>query len=253
MFDGEALGQQMVEIVRGYVAAEIEPLKAENASLRAAVEELKQRAIVVPEPVKGEPGPQGEPGPAGEVDMTAVKELIDAAVAALPPAERGEKGEPGQDGLSGQDGVDGAPGAPGESGKDGIGLADALKDADGNLVLVMTDGRTKSLGPVNGKDGERGPAGFSLEHFNIEGVSERTVRFSFSDATEEVTADVTIPSLIGRGIWSTSEDYERGDVVTWGGTAWEAVEPVKGTKPDNSSGGWRILAKRGRDGKDAGK
>ena len=32
-------------------------------------------------------------------------------------------------------------------------------------------------------------------------------------------------------------------------TAWEAVEPAKGVKPDMSSGGWRILAKRGRDGK----
>ena len=36
MFDGELFGQQMVEIVRGYIATEIEPLRAENKALQAA-------------------------------------------------------------------------------------------------------------------------------------------------------------------------------------------------------------------------
>jgi hypothetical protein len=216
------------------------------------IDDLEKRELLLPE--KGDAGPQGEPGEKGlpgQVDMDAVKGLIDAAVAALPPAERGEQGEAGNDGLPGQKGSDGLPGA---DGKDGVGLADAMKDEGGNLVLVMTDGRTKNLGPVNGQDGapgKDGADGLGFEHMTVEQVNERTIAFMFKRGEQEAEVNVTLPVLIGRGIWAEAQDYERGDVVTWGGSAWEAVEPEKGVKPDMSSGGWRILAKRGRDGKGA--
>jgi len=220
-----------------------------NGPLLARIDALEKRQLVLPE--KGEPGERGLQGEPGQVDMEAVKALVSAAVADLPPPERGEKGAPGNDGLSGESGSDGLPGA---DGKDGVGLADALKDEDGNLVLVMTDGRTKNLGPVNGRDGEPGKDGadgLGFEHMTVEQVNERTIAFMFKRGEQEAEVNVTLPVLIGRGVWTANQDYERGDVVTWGGTAWEAVEPVKATKPDMSSGGWRILAKRGRDGKDA--
>jgi hypothetical protein len=242
MFDGDVFGKQMVEIVRGHV-------DRATAPLLERIDALEKRELLLPE--KGDAGPQGEvgeKGEPGEVDMEAVKTLIDAAVAALPPAERGEKGEAGNDGLSGADGL------PGADGKDGVGLADALIDKDGALVLTMTDGRTKNLGPVHGSDGapgNDGADGLGFEHMSVEQVNERTIAFMFKRGEEKAEVNVTLPVLIGRGIWSAEGDYERGDVTTWGGTAWEAVEPVKGIKPDASSGGWRILAKRGRDGKAA--
>src|SRR5690606_33983793 len=123
-----------------------------TAPLLARIDALEKRELLLPE--KGEPGEQGPQGEPGEVEMDQVKALSEAAVAALPPAERGEKGEPGQDGLPGEKGADGAPGEPGRDGRDGIGLADALIDKDGALVLTMTDGRTKNLGVVIGRDGE---------------------------------------------------------------------------------------------------
>jgi hypothetical protein len=222
-----------------------------TAPLIARIDALEQRAPAAPE--KGEKGDPGEPGQPGQVDMEQVKTLIDAAVASLPPAERGEKGERGDDGLPGEKGADGLPGANGEPGKDGIGLADALIDKDGQLVLTMTDGRTKALGLVVGKDGERGQDGrtFTLDDFDVEAIDERTIRLGFTGGAEKHTFELSFPVLIGRGIWSAEEDYDRGDVTQWGGSAWEAVEPEKGVKPDLSSGGWRILAKRGRDGKAA--
>jgi hypothetical protein len=63
---------------------------------------------------------------------------------ALPRPERGEKGETGE---------------AGPSGRDGVGLAGALIDRSGVLVLTLADGTTRELGVVVGKDGETGPAG----------------------------------------------------------------------------------------------
>lgn len=61
-----------------------------------------------------------------------------------------------------QNGADGAPGERGEKGErgeDGRGIVDAIIDADGNLVLTFSDGATKSLGRVCGRDGKDGRDG----------------------------------------------------------------------------------------------
>lgn len=89
--------------------------------------------------------------------IAGTEKAIAAAVAPLlrrieqlearPLPERGEKGEPGDRGL------------PGEAGRDGVGLAGALIDRSGVLVLTLADGTTRELGAVVGKDGEPGPAG----------------------------------------------------------------------------------------------
>src|SRR6187551_2718209 len=104
-------------------------VKEATAPLLARIDALEKRELVLPE--KGEPGDAGRDVDMGEVG-SLIETAVKSAVAALPAPKDGE------------------------AGKDGIGLADALKDADGNLVVVMTDGRTKSLGRVDGKDGADG-------------------------------------------------------------------------------------------------
>jgi hypothetical protein len=243
VFDGEAFGQQMVEIVRGYVEAELAPVKADNEALRERIAALEARAL----PEKGEPGERGkdgDPGPPGEVDMEAVKALVVAAVADLPPAERGEKGEAGNDGLPGEKGVDGLPGA---DGRDGIGLADALKDADGNLVLVMADGRTKNLGRIDGRDGEPGKDGITPEFIDAEFVG-RTLRLSFNAGgeTKAVEFKLAVPEYLGA--FKDGQDYEPGDFVSWGGALWHCD---KATTAKPGTDDWTLAVKKGRDGKDA--
>lgn len=78
------------------------------------------------------------------VDAVASKWLQDN-----PPA-------PGKDGKDGENGRDGIDGKQGERGADGIGLAGAFINSDGGLVITMTNGESKFLGPVVGKDGESG-------------------------------------------------------------------------------------------------
>jgi integrin beta 3 len=220
--------------------------------LIARIDALEKRELVLPEKGEpGEPGPQGEPGPAGEVDMERVKALIDEAVAALPPAEKGEPGEPGEPGEKGADGRDGA------DGMDGAGLADALIDKDGHLVLTMTDGRTKSLGVVMGQDGRDGMDGapgetFTLDDFDIVPLDERTIKMGFTKGDVMHSFELAFPVPVYRGVFRDTETYERGDMTTWAGSLWHCDEP-KGLKPGVADSGWTLAVKAGRAGKDAGK
>lgn len=215
MFDGEAFGAQMVEIVRDHV-------QRVTAPLLARIETLEQRELVLPE--KGDPG--------RDVDMAEVarriERAVESAVSALPAPK---DGEPGQD---------------------GVGLADALKDADGNLVLVMTDGRTKSLGKIDGRDGEPGRDGLGFDDLNVEQVGERTVRFMLKRDADAAEFDVTFPVPIYRGVFKEGAAYEPGDLATWAGSLWHCNE-AKGMKPGSPDSGWQLAAKAGRPGKDAGK
>lgn len=89
--------------------------------------------------------------------VAGTEKAIAAAVAPLlrrietlearPLPERGEKGEAGDRGHKG------------EPGRDGVGLAGALIDRSGVLVLTLTDGTTRELGVVVGKDGADGSPG----------------------------------------------------------------------------------------------
>lgn len=244
MLDLDDIAAVVVDAVRSATA----PLAAENTALRKRLEIVEAREF--PSPVageKGDPGergPQGEQGPAGIVDMGQVRAMIDEAVAALPPPEKGERGEPGE---KGERGNDGAPGA------NGVGLADALIDKDGNLVLTMTDGTTKALGSVVGKDGENGKNGepgatFTLDNFDLEQTDERTFTFKFQKDNYVHSFEFELPVPIMRGAWKEGS-YRKGDMVVWGGSLWAAMKETD-AKPDAPDSGWMIAARKGRDGKD---
>jgi len=139
----------------------------------------------------------------------------------------------------------------GEPGNDGVGLADALKDAEGNLVLVMTDGRTKCLGKIDGKDGEPGKDrsdGITPTFLDAEFIG-RTLRLKF-DGDRSCEFQLATPEYVG--VFKESGAYEPGDMVSWAGSTWHCDEP-KGLKPGVADSGWTLAVKKGRDGKDAGK
>lgn len=106
-------------------------------------------------------------------EIDAVKEI--RAI----PGENGKDGEKGVNGRDGQDGqsftiddarpfivsevermVSSIPipqnGKDGTPGKDGIGLASAMIDRNGELIVTTTNGETKGLGIVVGRDGRDG-------------------------------------------------------------------------------------------------
>lgn len=65
----------------------------------------------------------------------------------------------GRDGLAGPMGVKGEVGASGAPGSDGATIAEAVVDAEGVLVLLMSDGRSIRCGKVKGADGAPGSKG----------------------------------------------------------------------------------------------
>ena len=52
------------------------------------------------------------------------------------------------DGINGTDGKDGVNGKDGVDGVDGVGIADIAINADGNLIVALTDGTVKDLGKI---------------------------------------------------------------------------------------------------------
>lgn len=270
MFDGRAYGEEIVDLVRGFVEREIAPLKAENESLKGRLAALEAR----PGPEKGDAGEKGQdgsdgvsPAPEAVADIfrpiaeQLISEAVTKAVSELPPPERGEKGEPGNDAdplAVGEMVVAGVAKAVGalplpKDGKDAAGIVEALKDS-GELVLTLQDGRLIRTGVRDGEKGQDGRDGFGFDDMDVAVLDDdRTIELSFRRGEDEKAFTLKWPTLIDRGVFKLDEQYESGDGVTWGGQFYIANESTKGVKPDQAKDGkpWRLTVRKGRDGKDA--
>ena len=90
--------------------------------------------------------------------------LTDGTVLNLGVAN-GLNGEDGKDGANGKDGADGKDGA---NGKDGVGITSANINAEGQLVLSFSDGKTVNLQKIVGMNGTDG-IGISSSVINAAG------------------------------------------------------------------------------------
>ncbi|WP_424135126.1 hypothetical protein [Roseomonas chloroacetimidivorans] len=144
-------------------------------------------------------------------------------------------------------------------------VAGALIDRKGSLILTLSDGSQKEVGPVVGKDADlkevaamvHEEAGkisalrdaFGLDDLSVDYDGERTIvlRFARSGQTKEFT--LALPVVLDRGAWREGTTYAKGDAVTWAGSLWIAQTATK-SKPDAADGSFRLAVKRGRDGKD---
>jgi integrin beta 3 len=203
--------ERMADLLRKSVELATAPLLARVSSL-----ERQLAALPVPKDgAQGPPGPPGPPGLAGE------------------PGPRGESGDPGAkgekglDGAPGRDGRDGTPGRDGERGEKGL---DGVNGKDG----------------VNGIDGKDG-LGFDDFEETFDGERTFTRRYKRGDVVKEYVWKV--PFQIYRGTFGQMPSYEKGDDVTWDGSEWIAqVDNPKG-KPGTADSGWKLIVKRGGDGK----
>lgn len=202
----------------------------------------------------GEPGAQGERGPAGETGPQGERGLagergVDGATGEPgPQGERGAQGESGDQGPAGargeagERGADGTPGEPGpqgERGSDGVGLASAMIDRDGGLVVTTTAGAVLKLGIVVGRDGSDGAPGRDGQ------AGER------GDAGPQ--GEPGQPGVDGRdayhgearGLHDPEAQYRAMDVVSFNGSEWRAKHDNPGALPGD---GWMLSASRGKRG-----
>lgn len=242
MIDAKAFGAELAGIVKAATA----PLLSRISALEKALADLSE-----PQAGKdGRDGVDGKDGASVTVDdvLPALQQHVDEYLAGLPAPKDG------RDGIDGKDGKDGEPGQPGEKGADGIGLAGALIDRDGNLVVTLTNGETKALGVVVGRDGEPGRDGkpgrdgVGFDDMTLDYDGERTFTFLFQRGGHIEERRFVAPVVLDRGVYRPETVYAKGDAVTYGGSVWIAQSDTK-AKPDGSSD-WRLAVKKGRDGKD---
>lgn len=240
--DVKALGVELGALISDSLV----PMRKELEELRA-----KYAALEARQPEKGEQGP---PGPAGKdappvAVSEVIRELIESeellSLVELRVKEEVSKIPPPKDGKDGEPGPRGEKGEQGPAGKDGAGIQDLLIDRDGNLVATMTDGRTKSLGVVIGAPGKDGKDGADFTDVEFDYDGERTLIIRGKGG--EIKKRLPIP--IDRGYWREGE-FEKGDIVTEGGTAYIALRTTKVKPSTEAKEDWRILARKGRDGKD---
>ena len=147
----------------------------------------------------------------------------------------------------------GEKGADGVNWKDGVGLAGALIDRDGSLVVTLTNGEVKSLGSVVGKDGANGADGrdgFSLEHFSAERSEDGTVTLKFADEHVSKTYQFNIPVVQYRGYWREGRKCAEGNAITHNGSLWIAKRDTCEEPSAKAADDWYLAVLKGRDGRD---
>ena len=246
MLDTKAIATALAPIVKSHVDQATAPLIARIAELEKRQPERGADGKDGQNGVDGKDGADGrDADPVSEVQIAAAVERY--LTANPPPA-----GKDGADGADGKDGEKGADGADGRDGADGVGLAGAMIDRDGALNVTLTNGEVRSLGPVvgrDGRDGERGPEGFSLTDFETDWrPDEKILVLSWDAGDTRYSHELFIPYLRDAGVWTDGSSYLKGDGVTWGGSFWIAQDDTA-EKPDGSKA-WRLSVKKGRDGKE---
>jgi integrin beta 3 len=233
----------------------------ELPDISAMVKESVDLAVAAIEVKDGEPGKDGIDGKDGtsvtiddvrpiiakEVEVATAK--LEEAVKNIPQGadgERGQEGPPGKDGLNGKDGAD------------GIGLASAMIDRAGELVVTLSNGIQKNLGPIIGKDGEPGLAGKDGSHGlngkdGVDGIGFDDMSAEVRDgilylmwSKGDVIKEAAVPGLRHRGLFKEGSEYRMGDNVTWDGCTWCAVKDAPQGKPIESRD-WLLAAKKGRN------
>lgn len=218
---------------------------------------------------QGDRGDQGPEGPAGKdgrdgldgKDGAAGLDGKDGASGRDGVDGRaGDVGPEGPQGRKGDDGIDGKDGAPGRDGRDGIqGLQGERgeKGIDGEHGRDGRDGvqGERGIEGRNGEKGDRGDAGpagadgLQIEDATLE-QKGRDIVFRFKTAAGDVEKRLRMVGvLLDRGIFKTGDQYEAGDVISYGGSMWIAQRDDPGT-PGDASKGWRLSVKKGADGKD---
>jgi hypothetical protein len=126
----------------------------------------------------------------------------------------------------------------------------ALRDAAGGLRerVAVFEAATPVPGPA-GPAGRDGVDGMSVEDLavNLE-ADGRTMTLAFQrNGVAVKTASVKVPWLMDRGVYREGTAYDRGDVVSWDGSAWACQEETT-ARPGSTGSAWRLCVKRGRDG-----
>lgn len=227
-------------------------------------------AIEARQPERGMPGKDGEPGRDAEpIDVQdVVRELLAtseiktmAELHAVAAVHEYMAEHPVRDGKDGEPGREGQPGKKGDPGRDGVGMAGAVIDRNGALVITQSDGKTVELGVVIGKDGKDGEPGkdgsdgvdgLGFDDLDAAFDPDQGVTLKFTQGERQKTFRWSIPVMKHVGFWRESMSAKAGNTTTHNGSLWIALRDTKATPNHENADDWMLAARKGRDG-DPGK
>jgi len=105
---------------------------------------------------------------------------------------------------------------------------------------------------ADGAPGAPGKDGVGFDDLSVDFDGDRTIALKFSRDGVTKSYPITIPFLRYQGVWQNDYAYVIGDIVTSGGAAWHCQKPTT-LRPGDSVDAWRLMVRKGRDGKDAGR
>lgn len=202
----------------------------------------------------GEPGPEGPAGPPGPAGLQGEK------------GEKGDRGDTGPEGPAGPAGSRGEKGDAGEPGRDGVeieildGITPGRRYHKGAYASIR-GGIVRAYRPTDplAAGGDLEAAGWRVVLRGIDDIAcelaedARTLGLAvrMTDGTV-VHKQVSVPTMIYRGIWDGEAAYSRGDTVTRDGGTWVLMADLQRGAPGDPGAdtGWQLAVKKGRDGRD---
>lgn len=183
-----------------------------------------------------------------DVDPEQVRALVAEAVAALPAPKDGQDAPAVTDEQIAAQVAKHLATNPPQAGADGIGLAGALIDRTGALVITTTKGEAVNLGQVVGNDGKDGRDGLSFD--SAAGHYDAERGYVLALAAGDRKAEFVLPYMVHRGFWREGMGTKEGQSVTHDGALWIAKR-ANASKPClENADDWYLAARKGRDGKD---
>ncbi|MCD9005225.1 hypothetical protein LDO31_03050 [Luteimonas sp. XNQY3] len=180
-----------------------------------------------------------------DADPEQIRTTVAEAVAAIPPPKDGRDADPVSDAQIAAQVARYVELHPPRNGADGVGLAGAMIDRTGALIVTTTRGEAINLGRVVGEDGKDGLA-FDTASGEYDADRGFVIRLAAGDRSSEFV----LPYMVHRGFWREGMGTKAAQSVTHDGALWIAKR-ANASKPClENADDWILAARKGRDGKD---
>lgn len=180
-----------------------------------------------------------------DADPATIEKAVAAAVAALPAPKDGRDADPVSEEQIATQVAKHLAAHPPKDGADGVGLAGAMIDRTGELVVTTTKGEAIKLGKVVGEDGRDG---ISFE--SAAGHYDAERGFVITLAAGERRNELVLPYMVHRGFWREGLGTKAGQSITHDGALWIAKRDNASRPCMENEQDWALAARKGRDGKD---
>ena len=224
------------------------------ASLPAPdIPQLPDIGAMVSEAVAAMPVPQDGKSVTPEDVRPLLQELVTAAVGEIPAPRDGKDYDPAALKQAVDDAVAALP--PAQDGRDALQLEiqpfiDEGKSYPRGSYATHNGGLWRAYEKTHGMRGwECIVDGVSDVDISMNSQRNFTVTVNRASGTSDKKA-FDIPAMVYRGVFKSGDEYLPGDTVTWGGSLWHCDDQTQDKPGETGSKGWTLAAKRGRDGRD---